>query len=483
MKMWRNNRGDTIVEVLISIAVLSLILTTCFALANRSSQAVRQAQERSEALKFNEAQEEALKTFLSDPGHTAPAANQPFCLQNGAVVTFPTPLPPADAQADTLTNYPAECSAGTEDIPGSGGRYKTMIVLDAGAYTATTRWNRVTGKGNDELKIAYKVYLASATNIDLTGVPTTAPQQTCPILGQQLYNGVCGFACSNGLDDDGDTRADFPIDLGCTSGADTNETGPPSPATIAGNGDFSSWHLLNSGGIRTTRIFTLTNPANDAPLTLTNVTITGTNANTFSITANGCANRTLQPGQTCTVTVQFYPPSGGTNNRLGNAGIKNATLTVNNSSGVAATTTALVGRAYSDQAGPGDVITDTTQGYLRTYNPACYNNVTACGSALTGIQGNGNLSLGGTYCLWGGWGPSPGYGNYPFGQDRNRFVMQTDGNLVFYDPFTYRYASWTQGVPNLWLRIIDSAGGVYLHQNNPSVAYKWIHSGGSCFAW
>ncbi|MGZ8794045.1 MAG: CAP domain-containing protein [Gaiellaceae bacterium] len=44
------------------------------------------------------------------------------------------------------------------------------------------------------------------------------------------------YACSNGADDDGDGKTDYPADPGCTSNTDTNEynaTAPPPPTTYA----------------------------------------------------------------------------------------------------------------------------------------------------------------------------------------------------------------------------------------------------------
>lgn len=154
MKWLKNQKGDTVVEVLLSVAVLSLILSISYGLANRSTMAVRASQERSEALKVNEAQQESLKTYLSDPNHEVPAEDVPFCLSAGAIQT-----PPA-------------CSEGTDS------RYSTQIILDNGVYTATTTWDRISG-GQDRLQIAYKVYLASDTEIDLTEEPDDG-SQSCP---------------------------------------------------------------------------------------------------------------------------------------------------------------------------------------------------------------------------------------------------------------------------------------------------------------
>ena len=64
----RNHRGDTIVEVLIAIAIVSLTLTGAYASVNRSSNATRTAQERGEALKWAESQVEQIKASKNLPG-------------------------------------------------------------------------------------------------------------------------------------------------------------------------------------------------------------------------------------------------------------------------------------------------------------------------------------------------------------------------------------------------------------------------------
>ena len=56
-----------------------------------------------------------------------------------------------------------------------------------------------------------------------------------------------------------------------------------------------------------------------ASLNITEVSITGTNASEFSVSADSCNGTTLTPGENCTVTVAFRPQS---------AGAKNATLEI-----------------------------------------------------------------------------------------------------------------------------------------------------------
>jgi hypothetical protein len=46
-------------------------------------------------------------------------------------------------------------------------------------------------------------------------------------------------ACSDGLDNDGDSKVDFPNDPGCASATDTDETDLPPPPTCNGSGGTS----------------------------------------------------------------------------------------------------------------------------------------------------------------------------------------------------------------------------------------------------
>ena len=80
MRWFKHQKGDTIAEVLISVAVLSLILSISYGLANRSTLAVRQSQERSEAQQINNGQLEQLRSYLADSSHQAPEKDKYFAL-------------------------------------------------------------------------------------------------------------------------------------------------------------------------------------------------------------------------------------------------------------------------------------------------------------------------------------------------------------------------------------------------------------------
>jgi sugar lactone lactonase YvrE len=95
------------------------------------------------------------------------------------------------------------------------------------------------------------------------------------------------------------------IALTCAGAA---ATPPPAPgaALTPATADFGS---MTSGTTSTARTFTLTNPGN-AVLTITGITLGGSNLSDFAISANNCGG-TLAAGATCTVSVTFTPSAIG----------------------------------------------------------------------------------------------------------------------------------------------------------------------------
>lgn len=63
----RNQRGDTIVEVMIALTVLALALSIAYSTANRSLLQARNAQEHTEALQYISSQIEMLRAKTDDP--------------------------------------------------------------------------------------------------------------------------------------------------------------------------------------------------------------------------------------------------------------------------------------------------------------------------------------------------------------------------------------------------------------------------------
>ena len=141
-------RGDTIIEVLISIAVVSLVLSGAYVTTNRSLQATRAAQERSIALKLGESQLERIKGLMATPSGLAAIQGMatPFCIVS-------------------TTGLPAAVSGTVCDFDSSGASSNTTepifhisIVRSSNDFTLTATWTNVGGRNNDSLQLRYRVY-------------------------------------------------------------------------------------------------------------------------------------------------------------------------------------------------------------------------------------------------------------------------------------------------------------------------------------
>jgi type II secretory pathway pseudopilin PulG len=168
------NRGDTIIEVLIAIAIAAFAIGTAYAIANRSLQRAITARERNEALNNIQSQVSALKfrektdPLNFDSGFSVPASfgagSFPatafhFCLDDQS--TSPSDSTHTwtrfnnnidDSQANTLTvgnpGYDARCK-----IPGNGTDFYIDIAAQVTAtsqssknrtvYRVSVRWAEV----------------------------------------------------------------------------------------------------------------------------------------------------------------------------------------------------------------------------------------------------------------------------------------------------------------------------------------------------
>ena len=156
MRMARQ-RGDTIVEVVMAIAVVAVILTGAYASASRSLNNTRAAQERGEALKILEGQLENLNTLSktdSPPAATNiyDASNRVFCLNDvPARIDFGPYDPSAvSLSATDFSKYPAGCTIGLYNISITYGPANDD-------FTIIARWERING-GLDEIQALYRVH-------------------------------------------------------------------------------------------------------------------------------------------------------------------------------------------------------------------------------------------------------------------------------------------------------------------------------------
>lgn len=183
MRIFKNQRGDTIMEVLIAIAVLSLILTVSLALANRNTQGNRQAQERGEAAKYTESQIELLKTYLANPTNsTLPAKGSDFCMKNDGTPSEAIDGIIDDAQAETFNAFNSPDL--TDCKKGEFFHVYINRSVDGSTFTAHTRWYKVAGRGVDEATMVHRIYPEiaarsgdTAANTGICAAPHHSPNQ------------------------------------------------------------------------------------------------------------------------------------------------------------------------------------------------------------------------------------------------------------------------------------------------------------------
>src|SRR5687768_7126431 len=126
-----SERGDTLVEVLIAIAVASLILGGAFVTTNKSLQATRDAQERGNAFKLVESQVERIKNLAaSNPdvlfGASAPAS---YCISSaGAVVASTNVACTVDSAGNATTAEP---------------KFALTVTRSSNTFTVRSVWTKV----------------------------------------------------------------------------------------------------------------------------------------------------------------------------------------------------------------------------------------------------------------------------------------------------------------------------------------------------
>lgn len=158
----RLQAGDTIVEVIVVLAVLGLAVGISYATANRSLLATRQAAENSQATFLAQGQLETLKAYsaiTSDPAHDIYQATS-FCIDaTGTVVANPAitaDLP--TALTSDHTKYAAECTVNTPYHIAIG-----YVPLDSSGnaidtFTARVTWDDVLGAGQDTVTLVYRLH-------------------------------------------------------------------------------------------------------------------------------------------------------------------------------------------------------------------------------------------------------------------------------------------------------------------------------------
>ena len=180
-------RGDTLIEVMIALAIVATVISISYATASRALRTGQAAQERTEALKLAEGQIETLKSAAAAPltkvfGTSGPSSptDPSFCVGINSAVTGGvyteqlTASKAADINLDNLQSgtIPSALPAGPEYDDahcalGAGKRYKVSVVrIDVNnpigptiesTFIVRVRWERI-GGGKDEVALYYRLH-------------------------------------------------------------------------------------------------------------------------------------------------------------------------------------------------------------------------------------------------------------------------------------------------------------------------------------
>ncbi len=143
MKLMKNQRGDTIVEVLIAMAIISLVLASSYAITTRNVNATQDTQEHNQAQQVIQQQIERLRVLSA----TNAIPSSFVCITGtGSAVQA--------SSSTAACSFIADGTAGCTNEP----CFHVLITGSAatGIYTIGITWTSVSG-GNSSTKLVYGV--------------------------------------------------------------------------------------------------------------------------------------------------------------------------------------------------------------------------------------------------------------------------------------------------------------------------------------
>ncbi len=162
-----SSRGDTLIEVLIAVAIIGAVLSGSYISATRSLNTGRRAQERTEALQLAQAQLESVKAAMGAPASSnaifdlgstrfffcfnTDNSQQPVVLSSGV----------SDSVFDDDLNNPAVCRSGSFYNVSIEYNEERASAPQGGLFTARVRWQRLgsaSSNGKDEVVLRYRAY-------------------------------------------------------------------------------------------------------------------------------------------------------------------------------------------------------------------------------------------------------------------------------------------------------------------------------------
>ena len=151
MRLRLNKAGDTLVEVLIAISVVSVVLAGAYVMTNRSLSSTRDAQERVNATKLAETQIEIIKgTLIKDSskifGSTVPVD---FCIP---------PTNPSLVVQSGSSDLCAKMDMGGNSPVTKQPIFAVNVHRDGNNFNVTVKWTSSDGKSPQNVSLLYRAY-------------------------------------------------------------------------------------------------------------------------------------------------------------------------------------------------------------------------------------------------------------------------------------------------------------------------------------
>lgn len=158
-----NQIGDTIIEVLVALAIISLVLVGAYVVSSNSERAVRDSQEHAEASKLLQGQIELIKGLAKSGTVNVFNSTYIFCvLQDGSDVSTSITTDATGRPAPTADTYSPNLYAPGCKSVGPSKLYNIAISYNGSTHDfyLTARWDRI-GGGVNQVDLTYRAYTSS----------------------------------------------------------------------------------------------------------------------------------------------------------------------------------------------------------------------------------------------------------------------------------------------------------------------------------
>lgn len=151
-----NQRGDTIVEVLIAIAIIGAVLGAAYVATNNNAQINRATQERLYATKIAESQLEYIKTMASIAEKQTELfnASSDFCVTSGLALSN---AGNASCRLNSAQNPTTE-QPYFDIVVQPGAPIGSPPAYSGEMFTVTVSWDSILNEGKDQVVYQYGVY-------------------------------------------------------------------------------------------------------------------------------------------------------------------------------------------------------------------------------------------------------------------------------------------------------------------------------------